>query len=135
MQSSKTFETYQESLVYYDKNKDNVPEGFVMGISLCGRKVNVSPIFAGHENYNSPDVNKENHIHIISDTIDGVLNPADGKRYDSKSKYYQAVKDSGSHIVEKGENYTKPELTNSSDYKKELAKDVVSTISQLRQRG
>jgi hypothetical protein len=36
---------------------------------------------------------------IISDTLDGVMNPVDGKTYDSKSAYYQAVKDAGCEIV------------------------------------
>ncbi len=36
---------------------------------------------------------------IISDHLDGVKNPVDGKVYDSKSAYYQAVKDAGCEIV------------------------------------
>lgn len=31
--------------------------------------------------------------------IQGVLNPADGKRYDSKAEYYRAVKDKGLVVV------------------------------------
>jgi hypothetical protein len=36
---------------------------------------------------------------IISDALDYVQNPVDGKRYDSKSAYYRAVKDAGCEIV------------------------------------
>jgi len=36
---------------------------------------------------------------IISDHLDGVKNPVDGKMYDSKSSYYRAVKDAGCVIV------------------------------------
>lgn len=36
---------------------------------------------------------------LISDSLADVLNPADGKRYDSKSKYYAAVKAKGCEIV------------------------------------
>jgi len=36
---------------------------------------------------------------IISDHLDGVKNPVDGKLYDSKSAYYQAVKDAGCEII------------------------------------
>jgi hypothetical protein len=36
---------------------------------------------------------------IIRDYLDGVVNPCNGKRYDSKSAYYQAVKDAGCEIV------------------------------------
>ena len=47
------------------------------------------------------------HIHekreahnIISDCLDGVLNPADGKRYDSKQRYYATLKEKGCHITD-----------------------------------
>lgn len=36
---------------------------------------------------------------VIRDSLDGVLNPADGKRYDSKGAYYRAVKNAGCVIV------------------------------------
>ncbi len=36
---------------------------------------------------------------VISDHLDDVMNPADGKRYSSKSKYYAAVKAKGCEIV------------------------------------
>lgn len=37
---------------------------------------------------------------IQSDHLGDVLNPADGKRYDSKAAYYQAVANAGCNIVE-----------------------------------
>ena len=44
---------------------------------------------------------------IISDSLDGVWNPADGKTYDSKRAYYDAVKAKGCEIVgnEKPQSY------------------------------
>jgi hypothetical protein len=36
---------------------------------------------------------------IIRDELSGVVNPCDGKRYDSKSAYYRAVKEAGCVIV------------------------------------
>lgn len=36
---------------------------------------------------------------IISDTLDYVQNPANGRTYTSKSKYYKAVRDAGCEIV------------------------------------
>jgi hypothetical protein len=36
---------------------------------------------------------------IIRDGLDNVVNPVDGKAYDSKSAYYQAVKAAGCEIV------------------------------------
>jgi len=36
---------------------------------------------------------------VISDDLDYVQNPADGRRYTSKSRYYQAVRSRGLEIV------------------------------------
>ncbi len=36
---------------------------------------------------------------VVSDNLDEVWNPVDGKRYTSKGKYYDAVKASGCEIV------------------------------------
>lgn len=59
---------------------------------------------------------------VISDDlgIKGVLNPADGKTYDSKSSYYQALKDKGCHVV--GGEAGKGNRNNEGDHnvKKEL---------------
>ncbi len=38
-------------------------------------------------------------LNIISDTLDYVMNPADGRRYSSKAKYYAAVRAKGCEIV------------------------------------
>jgi hypothetical protein len=38
-------------------------------------------------------------VHVISDHLDYVMNPADGKRYSSKSKYYKAVRAAGCEIM------------------------------------
>lgn len=36
---------------------------------------------------------------LISDHLDGVVNPVDGKRYDSKSAYYRTVRAAGCEIL------------------------------------
>ncbi len=36
---------------------------------------------------------------VISDTIDGMMNPADGQRYDSKRAFYRAVRRAGCEVV------------------------------------
>lgn len=36
---------------------------------------------------------------VIRDALDGIVNPCDGKPYDSKRAYYQTVKDHGCVIV------------------------------------
>lgn len=81
-------------------------------------------IMAAHELRAQKDarVRKENEeygpiktgLHIISDDlgVQGVVNPVDGKRYDSKSRYYKAISDSGAHIVEAGEKPQKQGLGN-----------------------
>lgn len=39
-------------------------------------------------------------VHVVSDDLgkNGVHNPVNGKKYDSKSAYYRAVADAGCHI-------------------------------------
>lgn len=38
-------------------------------------------------------------VMVISDRLDGVLNPVDGRRYDSKRAYARAVRAAGCEIV------------------------------------
>ena len=48
---------------------------------------------------------------VISDSLDGVLNPADGKRYDSKSAYHKTLKAKGLEIDDrKHVEYRPPEV-------------------------
>lgn len=35
---------------------------------------------------------------VISDNLDGLLNPADGKRYDSKSAYFRTMRAHGCEV-------------------------------------
>ena len=42
--------------------------------------------------------------YIRTDGMGDTLNHADGRTYDSRSAYERALKDSGNHIVEAGEN-------------------------------
>lgn len=54
-----------------------------------------------------------------------VKSMADGKTYTSKSKYYQSLKDKGSHVTEKGEFKDKPrELVGDYNVRKELTQAV-----------
>jgi len=57
---------------------------------------------------------------VINDTIDGVLNPATGKRYDSKAKYYADLKATGHMVVESGMHSDKREIRGDFDVRKEL---------------
>lgn len=62
--------------VYVFRDGELVPKHLAAPLTLAGRGPNV-----------------------ISDNLDGVWNPVDGKRYDSKSRYYAAVKASGGEII------------------------------------
>lgn len=44
---------------------------------------------------------------VISDRLDDVWNPVNGKKYDSKSAYYRAVKDAGYTIAGNDSSITK----------------------------
>lgn len=63
-----------------------------------------------------------NASYVVSDDLGthGVVNPLDGKPYDSKSKYYKAVRASGSHIVEPGEHGKKRQQQGDYNVSKEL---------------
>lgn len=58
--------------------------------------------------------------HYISDTLDRVLNPATGKYYDSKAKYYADLKATGHMVVESGMNTGKREQRGDYNVRKEL---------------
>lgn len=64
--------------------------------------------------------------YVISDSLDGVLNHANGKVYDSKSKYYADLKASGHVIVESGMD--KPSQTR-GDF--DARKDIAKALNQL----
>jgi hypothetical protein len=68
--------------------------------AIAQRDLQLQEIAEINKSFTPKSVN--NHM-IISDNLDRVYNPADGKHYDSKSKYYEAVKSKGCHIVEKGQ--------------------------------
>jgi hypothetical protein len=70
----------------------------------------------------------DGRLAIISDNLDGILNPADGQRYDSKSQYYRAVKDAGCEIVGGGDypSMAKPDDT------KTIQRDIAEAYQQLR---
>lgn len=54
--------------------------------------------------------NLNGKLQVITDAVE-VYSPADGKVYTSKSRYYQTLKDSGNHVIERGENYGKNRQT------------------------
>lgn len=66
---------------------------------------------------------------IISDDlgVKGVLNPADGKTYDSKSAYYAAIKSSGCEIV--GNDAQKERKKELCDNQRK--RDIARTMEQL----
>lgn len=71
---------------------------------------------------------------IISDTIgtrtntDGVLNPATGKKYDSKSEYYRDTKAAGCEIMgNDAPTESKREMRGNFDCRRELAQAIDQT--------
>lgn len=64
---------------------------------------------------------------IISDDLDNVVNPMDGKTYDSKSSYYKSIKDAGGVIV--GNEKMKPKEHKIDD--NQIKRDLHQTAKQL----
>lgn len=60
----------------------------------------------------------------IMDTMDGTACPVDGKMYDSKSRYYRTVKESGCEIVGNDGAFGKasPRDLSSMDRKRDIAR-------------
>lgn len=69
-------------------------------------------------------------IYVTSDDLGmkGVVNPLDGKKYDSKSRYYQKVKESGCEIAGNDAAFgkAKPKELSSEDRKRDIARAVYS---------
>lgn len=59
-------------------------------------------------------------VHLISDCLDRLLNPATGKYYDSKSRYYSDLKATGHMVVEPGMFPEKREVRGDFNCFKEL---------------
>ena len=59
-------------------------------------------LYAKTERENKDYKPKPGRVQVITDGIE-MMNPADGKVYSSKSKYYRALKDMWSHVIEPGE--------------------------------
>lgn len=88
-------------------------------------------IKSGKVKKNIPTQIREITHSIISDDLglQGIVNPADGKKYDSKSQYYKTIKDSGHHIVgnEKQEDAKDRKQRGDFDCSKELSEAIDQT--------
>lgn len=68
---------------------------------------------------------------VASDSLGDVVNPIDGKIYDSKSAYYKTVEAAGCNIVEDSPLERKRDLQGDFDITKEL-KDAVQEVEAKR---
>lgn len=66
--------------------------------------------------------------------IDGVVNPVDGKHYDSKSQYYRKLKDTGHHVIDQKEPKQKKEIVGDFNVKKELTQATQQVLSKHKGR-
>jgi hypothetical protein len=65
---------------------------------------------------------------VISDVMDTTLNHADCKHYDSKSKYYRAVKEAGCEVVGNDSSIVNP--PHREHQPQDIAKDIKSAIDK-----
>ena len=73
--------------------------------------------------------NADPRVHLISDHLDYVLNPATGLRYDSKSAYYKAVRAAGCEIIGNEKIPERKQIDPGP-----VGPDVKAAIEQLRSR-
>lgn len=79
------------------------------------------------ENKNYIPVIRQGSAYIISDNLNDVVNPIDGKPYDSKSAYYRKVRESGCNIVE--DNHLERKKVDRGDY--DNSKELKEAIMQV----
>ena len=78
---------------------DRLPQGLYLHKPGDKRPTLVDPDYHGFKIVYAREQSSGRHHGVITDTMDGTWNPIDGKMYDSKSKYYQTVKDAGCEIA------------------------------------
>lgn len=97
------FENVSARQKFYDANKENVPAGAIMVIPAENyRSVRVRPL-------KEPEIEKrdrsgENNSSVTGGDdlragVNGIVNHADGKRYDSKSEFRKATRRAGCYEV------------------------------------
>ena len=110
-----------ERLIDLGMNQD---EAAILTTPLADLKLDMMPaLFSAYDRRNKlvqeankTYVPKNNGIHyVISDGMNAIMNPMNGKVYDSRSAYYQSVKDAGGIIV--GNEKMKKRETTSIDKK------------------
>lgn len=79
--------------------------------------------------YVRDDVKKRQAPSVITDSIE-IKGMHDGKMYTSKSKYYDALKQTGSHVLEKGESYGRKEVRGDFNLRKELTQATKEVLSK-----
>lgn len=107
------FETTRECSEFYKRNAEGVPDGYVMGIPYNSACVRITPVetetFVRAKrpnngiwgNYGSDD---------LKAGVNGLINHADGKRYDSKNEFRKATQRAGCVEIgnEKPKNWQPP---------------------------
>ena len=69
----------------------------------------------------------------LGDGVKGVMNPVNGKRYDSKSSYYGAVKDAGCHIIEsQPKDFKRPEVRGDFNVRPQMREAVERVLNRGR---
>ncbi len=96
------FDTYKEALVFYEANKDKASKGKIWVISGDGHSVYQRPIDSG---FSVAKSEPKSGVYAgygrdsIGEGVQGILNHADGKKYDSKSQYERALRAKGCRVV------------------------------------
>lgn len=80
--------------------------------------------------------NSAGKVYVISDSLEGVYNPATGKTYDSKTRYFADLQARGCHVVEPGESMDGAAQRRASEQalgtSRERALDIKKSIEQLK---
>lgn len=96
-----TFLTWREAMDFYNSHKDDVTIGhyLILKTSPTGGSpyvIKEIPIKRPDDEIKVDGIKRTTGV--ISDHLDNVVNPVDGRVYDSKSAYYRTLKERGLEI-------------------------------------
>lgn len=98
----KEFESVREAWAFMVDNNSNCPDGYMLSIPIQNTRLVKLRLIAEPETQKTRRDEPKIHAHgIVSDDlgVNGIINHADGKRYDSKSAFRKATRRAGCYEV------------------------------------
>lgn len=123
-------------MVYSDEQLLSMSIAEILTLGLCKEAIAARDRKSAKIEEVNAEYKRKNSIGIItiSDDVSPFLNHADGKMYDSKTKYYAALKATGNHVMESGESYKPADPIDTKQYREQLNKEIYHNIQSITSR-